>query len=308
MFTVLLLGFLPVIVLLTVVPCKTFEVLDGLWAPVVAWVGSILRGHVAGAAGAENGTPYRVVLLGDSLVNRPMNHFNLAGRLQALLPEVPLDVTNCGFDGTGVEWMRNNSLPKCALPARPDAVILFWHTDASDVDEAAMDDDTVATLHRRYRLNLAAVLDTLLKTGAHVAVTSTGVLGETKTALFQPHTARFHKKWPILNQYCAMNRAAAAEFSVPYVDLRRALMDYIPCTQLAYAWCVTLEGEHLNSRGVAIQARMFADTLRPWATAWAAARAGGPRVKASSITTAAAAAAALIKRGHTRRAAKEVAA
>ena len=214
----------------------------------------------------HRGTPIRIVMLGDSLMNRPMNKFNLGGQIQTLLPQYTLEFTNCGFDGTGIAWILNNSLPRCALPVQPDAVILFYHTDASDTDEASMDEETVNNLHQAYRKNLAMVLDTLVKTGAFVALTSTGILGETKTALFQPHTARFHKKTPILNEYCTMNREAADSYGVSYINLRRALMDYIPCTQLSYAWCVTLEGEHLNKQGVVIQARLFADTLGSWLT------------------------------------------
>ena len=214
----------------------------------------------------HRGTPIRIVMLGDSLMNRPMNKFNLGGQIQALLPQYTLEFTNCGFDGTGIAWILNNSLPRCALQVQPDAVILFYHTDASDTDEASLDEETANNLHQAYRKNLAMVLDTLVKTGAFVALTSTGILGETKTALFQPHTARFHKKIPILNEYCTMNRETAESYGVPYINLRQALMDYIPCTQLSYAWCVTLEGEHLNKQGVKIQAQLFADTLGTWLT------------------------------------------
>jgi hypothetical protein len=236
-------------------------------------------------------SPFKVVMLGDSLMNRPMNKFNLAGRIQALLPEYPLEFTNCGFDGTGIEWIRNNSMPKCALPAQPDAVIMFWHTDASDTDEASMSDEVVNELHANYQRNLAAVLDTLLATGAFVGLTSTGVLGETKAALFQPHSQRFHKKLPILNEYCEMNKAAADAHNIPYINLRQALMDFVPCTQLSYAWCVTLEGEHLNTRGVVIQAKLFADTLRGWLSTSSAAsvlsKSSGKAQKAASASPAA---------------------
>ena len=266
LFFICMVVFVPTIVLLTLIPCKTFEFIEGLWKPMLAWTSSDTPQY-------HRGTPIRIVMLGDSLMNRPMNKFNLGGQIQAFLPQYTLEFTNCGFDGTGIGWILNNSLPRCALPVQPDAVILFYHTDASDTDEASMEEEEVNSLHQAYRKNLAMVLDTLVKTGAFVALTSTGILGETKTALFQPHTARFHKKIPILNEYCAMNREAADSFGIPYINLRQALMDYIPCTQLSYAWCVTLEGEHLNKQGVAIQARLFADTLKSWLTTTKAANA-----------------------------------
>ena len=244
-FFLFLLVVVPTILLLTLIPCKTFEFIGGLWEPII-----IPKYH--------RGIPIRIVMLGDSLINRPMNEFNLGGQIQTFLPQYTLEFTNCGFDGTGIGWILNNSLPRCALPVQPDAVILFYHTDASDTDEASMEVEEVNSLHQAYRKNLAMVLDTLVKTGAFVALTSTGILGETKTALFQPHTERFHKKIPILNEYCTMNREAADSFGIPYINLRQALMDYIPCTQLSYAWCVTMEGEHLNKQGVAIQGnRLF---------------------------------------------------
>lgn len=260
-FLLCMLVFVPVVLLLTLIPCKTFEVIEGIWEPAATW---IAKNWGKKTVYEDRGSPLKVVMLGDSLMNRPMNKFRLGERIQALLPEYPLEFINCGFDGTGIEWIRNNSMPSCALPAQPDAVIMFWHTDASDTDEASLDEAVVDELHANYQRNLAVVLDSLLTTGAFVALTSTGVLGETKAALFQPHSQRFHQKLPILNQYCEMNKAAADAHNIPYINLRQALMDFVPCTQLSYAWCVTLEGEHLNTRGVIIQAKLFADTLRTW--------------------------------------------
>ena len=280
MFMFCMLVCIPVVLLMTLIPCKTFEIIDGVWEPAALWVKSKWTKKIMYQGRTS---PLKVVMLGDSLMNRPMNKFNLGGRMQALLPEYPLEFTNCGFDGTGIEWIRNYSMPKCALPAKPDAVIIFFHTDASDTDEASMSDDVVNELHANYRRNLAVVLDTLIQSGAFVALTSTGVLGETKAALFQPHSQRFHKKLPILNEYCEMNKAAAEAHRVPYINLRQALMDYVPCTQLSYAWCVTLEGEHLNTRGVIIQAKLFADTLRSWLSGSSAA-ASSVAVSASATT------------------------
>ena len=114
-------------------------------------------------------------------------------------------------------------------------------------------------------------------------------MGETKAALFQPHSQRFHKKLPILNEYCEMNKAAADAHNIPYINLRQALMDFVPCTQLSYAWCVTLEGEHLNTRGVVIQAKLFADTLRGWLSTSSAAsvlsKSSGKAQKAASASS-----------------------
>ena len=55
-----------------------------------------------------------------------------------------------------------------------------------------------------------------------------GVCGETKAALFQPSTERFHRKTEILDRYMAMNIELAKEAGVPYINVRKAFLQAIP--------------------------------------------------------------------------------
>jgi hypothetical protein len=207
---------------------------------------------------------YRVVLVGDSLVNRPFIQHNLGGKIQEYLPEYLLDIKNCGVDGAKIETTRNSSLSNCVLPAEPDAVILFWHSDASDVDEASLPDATVGGLHDAYRENVLSVIETLQAKADFVALSSTGVCGETKAAWGQPNSERFNQKTPILNLYTDMNREIADLTGIPFINVREAFLDAVPWYQLCYRYCVTYDGEHENERGTRIVARLFADALRPW--------------------------------------------
>ena len=136
-------------------------------------------------------------------------------------------------------------MPECVLPQRPDAVILFWHSDVASFDEARMLPAVAADKRRAYVRDLAAVVDTLTGTGARVAVASTGLLGETSWGLFQPRNALFHMKHPLLGAYSAMNQEVALARGATYIPVRDVLLAAVPATQLAYAWCVTLDGRPL---------------------------------------------------------------
>ena len=122
----------------------------------------------------------------------------------------------------------------------------------------------VEAKHRAYVDDLVAVVDTLLATGARVAIASTGLLGESRWALFQPNNALFHSKWPILDAYSAMNRKVAGDRGLSFIDVRGTFLDQIPWTQMAYAWCLTVDGEHENVAGTVVVARLFAEVLRGW--------------------------------------------
>ena len=202
------------------------------------------------------------MLLGDSLINKPFQLFDLGGKIASLVPEYNLEITNCGFNGAKVFAIRNVSLYECAIPATPDVVIIFFHSDASDVDLASMQTTIVSDLDMNYRINLGVVIDVLQKDGSLVALSSTGVLSETHAALFQPNTQdRFHNKWPIMRRYTGINLDVAAEFGIPFINIRQAFLDYVPWYQLCYAWCVTYDGEHENERGTKIVAKLFASTI-----------------------------------------------
>ena len=77
--------------------------------------------------------PFRVVFLGDSLINQAVN-FGLKSIILSHLkdniafPEHAIEMFSCARDGTGVADLQKAALHDCTLPLLPDAVLLFWHT------------------------------------------------------------------------------------------------------------------------------------------------------------------------------------
>ena len=82
--------------------------------------------------------------------------------------------------------------------------------------------------------------------------------------IFSPDEDRFTDKQEMLEDYKAVNVEVAASFKIPYIDVRQALLDYIPSWQLCYSLCVTFDGEHENERGTIIVAKLFAESLSNW--------------------------------------------
>ena len=77
--------------------------------------------------------PFRVVFLGDSLINQAVN-LGLKSMILSHLtdtiasPNHAIEMFSCARDGTGVADLQKAALLDCTLPLLPDAVLLFWHT------------------------------------------------------------------------------------------------------------------------------------------------------------------------------------
>lgn len=109
----------------------------------------------------------RIVLLGDSLINRPCTSHNLTGKIKTYLSQYDytFEITNCGFDGSRIENTKSNTLAGCALPHKPHAVILFWDTDCSNIAEYTFSDAEILKLRESYVSNIHSVVTTLMQTG-----------------------------------------------------------------------------------------------------------------------------------------------
>ena len=254
----LLISFL----LATLIPCKTMAFMQTLFIGISTKILPVTDDDIN--TNAIQGTPFRVVLVGDSLINRPYNHFDLAGKIQSQsnLPHYSLEIVNCGSDGATINRIRNISIPDCVLPNQPHAVIVFYHSDVASYDETLMTSSQIVEKHIAYQTDTEAVINILQGTGARVALSSMGLLGETKSAWFQPSWQ--WAKNDLLNSYSEMNREIAYQHNISFLDIRSALKNAIPVTQMSYAWCVTIDGEHENIAGTEIVAQLFAKTIRGW--------------------------------------------
>jgi hypothetical protein len=109
----------------------------------------------------------RIVLLGDSLINRPYESFDLGEKMKAYLSQYDyvFEITNCGFDGHKIEDIRKSPLHNCSLPLNPHAVILFWGSDCSNVSEFKYSEDEISRLRETYVSNVNFVVNSSRKRG-----------------------------------------------------------------------------------------------------------------------------------------------
>ena len=114
----------------------------------------------------------RIVLLGDSLINKPYQMHDLSGKMQNYLSQYPykLNITNCGFNGNTIAAIKESPLIQCALPLKPHAVILFWDSDCSNISEYLLSESEVSVIRAAYAANVASVVDTLLQSGISTVV------------------------------------------------------------------------------------------------------------------------------------------
>jgi hypothetical protein len=196
--------------------------------PAAAWSPAL---HTAAAAPA---TTLNVVLLGDSLINRPSEMFNLTQQLVNLTEPPPgtvLNFINSGDNGQEIKDIYARTAAVLAQYAPVWAVILFWDSDCSNIDESTLTPQQVAQLRANYSANLLATERLILAATPRLAVAGPELLGEGPLGL----PGRFANKTQMLDDYRVLTRAAADEVGVPYIDMRKAFMDDIPAWWLIYA-------------------------------------------------------------------------
>lgn len=91
--------------------------------------------------------PFRAIIF-TPLFCHKSNHYQLKERIQALLPEYSLEITNNGSNGATIKQILER-LPD-VLATQPEAVILFWDSDVSDIDESKMNPDELKVIITRY--------------------------------------------------------------------------------------------------------------------------------------------------------------
>ena len=200
-----------------------------------------------------------IVLLGDSLINRPYKQHGLGGKIQALVSNVHLNLINAGNDGQVIKQIYERT-QSVLDEHKPDAVILFWDSDCSNYDESTMSKEAVQELRGNFSQNLFMTIKTILTSGAKLAVAGPEILGEGPIGL-QSH---FKNKNGMLDAYRTLTRNAAQEAGVPYIDMRAAFLKAIPNWWLFYAGIVTVDGEHPNDKGASIEAKLFANQINAW--------------------------------------------
>lgn len=172
-------------------------------------------------------------------------------------PYRAIEVVDAGVNGNRIADIRER-LERDVLALHPGAVVLYWDSDVSDVDESGMTPDEVRTLRAAYERDLRAVASRLLISGAYVVMSGPTLIGE------QPR--RRNQKDRQLDAYRAINRRIASSLKIDYIDTRRAFFAGRPAGTPADVarGLLTEDGEHLNARGVDVAQSLFVQALDGW--------------------------------------------
>jgi lysophospholipase L1-like esterase len=203
----------------------------------------------------------RIVFVGDSFVHRSLKGHGvldaLRDELGRLHPAYSLSVIDAGVNGNRIGDILER-LDRDVLEERPDAVVLYWDSDVSDVDERGMTPAEVRELRASYERDLRQVLSRLLASGAFVIMSGPTLIGE------RPHG--HNAKDAQLDAYRRINRRVARSLGIRYVDTRRAFFAARPPGTPADVskGLLTEDGEHLNQQGALLVQKMFAEALNNW--------------------------------------------
>ncbi len=225
---------------------------------------TLLAALLATCAGVPGPVPpgvERIVFVGDSLVNVSEREHGLLSlvreRLQRRHPGAALDLVNAGVNGNCIADIRER-LEKDVLALAPAAVVLYWDSDAADVEPADATPEQAAALRAAYERDLEAVLGALRGAAVHVVLAGPTLMGE------RPRGT--NEKDAVLDAYEAINRRLAGEQHVRYVDTRRPAFRWLSHRRPGAAdrGELTVDGEHLNEAGTRLVARQVAAALDPW--------------------------------------------
>jgi lysophospholipase L1-like esterase len=228
----------------------------------------LVAGLCAATAGCAHVVPAapagveRVVFVGDSLVNRSDRDHGLLGQVQRALagshPGTAIDLVNAGVNGDCIADIRAR-LGEDVLALRPAAVVLYWDSDAADVEEAKESPARARALRAAYERDLSAVLATLRGAALHVIVSGPTLLGE------RPHG--LNPKDAVLDAYAEINRRLSHVYHATWIDTRRAAFHRLranPPDRERDSGQLTEDGEHLNAEGTKLVAAEVASAMSSW--------------------------------------------
>ena len=206
-----------------------------------------------------------VALLGDSLINVPWGLYNLRDKVESQLDR-PVNLYNYGVNGDTIGKILDRTDGMLAN-VRPQAVILFWDSDISDINESILHPDQKTALRENYKSALRSVGNKILATGSLLVIVGPGLLGEGPIILNDNSAFIdvYASKNEMLNDYREMNEEIARELNVPYLDIRKAFLDVLATTSWKFNnGCITQDGEHPNENGAVVEANLFSAMINNW--------------------------------------------
>mmetsp|Transcript_25896 Transcript_25896/g.24728 ORF Transcript_25896/g.24728 Transcript_25896/m.24728 type:complete len:328 (+) Transcript_25896:198-1181(+) len=202
----------------------------------------------------------RVLLYGDSQWGIVERHHHLTEKIQAYLPEYPMNFTVVGDSAVKAKDLNLRLLEYKHV--NPHIVLINIDSDVSNVNEDILSVQERTIVRDHYRGNLSAVVEFWINTGALVALGGPGLLGE--GSIRPPQITRFKNKVVMSNAYVDMNKEISAFYGIPFMDFRAKLKSMIPWYRFYYNGYVTRDGEHPNERGTGLESTIIANVMLDW--------------------------------------------
>ena len=199
------------------------------------------------------GRELKLILFGDSLIQKPSEGYHLVQEIQKRLPGFV--VISSGKNGQHLDELEAR-VQKDVVNQRPDVVFFFWDSDYSATLVSKIES---ANFKREYIKNAKRIIATI-KNSTYVIVSGPTLLSE--GPLFRP--SRFKGYNPSLDTYVQINSKICEDLNVTYIDMHTPFRDSIPTFWLFYKWFITADGEHGNYRGSALIADKLAEKISIW--------------------------------------------
>jgi len=195
-------------------------------------------------------TMHRILLLGDSLINKPNRDFHIVSSIQTRIstryPSLNFTVEYVFFS-----HIKNLQAMMCDNLAiiQAESVILYWD---SDVESLSVKDIV------RYTHTLADVISTLKQGVKHVAFAGPGLIGEAPVG--------DNKMDQCADTYREIHKNISTIYNVSYIDIRKVFIEADRRKGWTNACCyLTLDdGHHPSKLGAQIEMGLFYDQLEQW--------------------------------------------
>jgi hypothetical protein len=138
----------------------------------------------------------------------------------------------------------------------PDALIIYWDSDAADVNE----NGRAAKIRKTYKENLEILLSTASSQIKYIALGGPTLYGE------KPHGSNARDN--ILDAYTEINRNVSYDFGIKYLETRQLFFRNLPSDWHKGGGYLTIDGEHHNMKGSVLIQDLFIETLDEMKGLW----------------------------------------
>ena len=172
-------------------------------------------------------------------------------------PNLKVEVIDASSNGDRIADIRSR-LDRDVLSLHPSAVVLYFDSDVSKVDDVRMTDQARHSVRSAYERDLRDVLGRLSAARVRVFLSGPTLIGERPRG--------FNDKDLQLDAYRRINRRIASSLKVTYIDTRRIFLARRPAGTPPDVdrGLLTEDGEHLNEHGAIVAGELFVRSLDAW--------------------------------------------